>query len=305
MRRWIALAACLLPAQDAPSIRVDVHVVNVACTVRDRDGALINDLGQGDFEIRENGAPQTVRYFARRLDQPLTVGLLLDYSGSQRRFIERHRADAVRFLRQVLHQGDHAVVVGFTGRLRLLFDLSGAVDPLEETLARASSDFPAFPLFGPRDRRFGGTAFRDAVFHAARIKLKPEPGRKALLILTDGMDNASRHKLSDAIEAAQSADAIVYCISYQPSRLLPSRPGVAARKAMNRLAGDTGGRVFDAAREEMPRIFQQIEEELRSTYELGYVSNSPRKDGKFRKIEVLVKRPGLKVRARKGYYPAD
>jgi VWFA-related protein len=303
MRWWAGVWCAIALAQDPAPIRVDVNVVSVACSVRTRDGALVNDLEKSGFEVREDGVPQNIRYFGRRLDLPLTIGLLLDYSGSQRWFIHQHQDDAIRFLRQVIQQRDQVFVAGFERRIRLIADLTGSVDFIEGELTTALRDLRGFPVLGPPERRLGGTAFHDAVFHAARQKMRAIQGRKAMVILTDGIDQGSIRKLPDAIEAAQGADATVYCIQYRPGQFGFGRFTVKAGREMKKLVEETGGRLFDANEQEMPHIFQQIDEELRSMYELGYAPKKPPTGRTFRKIEVKVKRPGLKVRARRGYFP--
>ena len=278
----------------AQSIKVDVDVVNVLCTVHDRKGVLVKDLDKQNFTIREDGKPQQVRYFARETDLPLTLGLLIDVSGSVRRLVQAEKDTAERFLKQVLRPQDQALLVGFSSTVVLWQDFTDSPPLLLDTLEKLH----AVPFRGvPKD---GGpppaTLLYDAVESTARGKFQTVPGRKAMLVISDGTDIGSRQTIEAAIRAVQSANTIVYGICYRDPRV----PGCSY---LQDLAEPTGGRMFTVLPETpLSAIFESIQEELRSQYSLGYVSTNTVRDRSFRKLQVEVQPKGLKVEARKGYY---
>ena len=280
----------------AAQIKVDVKVVNVLCTVYDNRGALVKDLKQGDFEIRENGKTQAIRYFARETDLPLTLALLVDVSGSVRRFLQAEKETAVSFFQAILRPQDQAMVTGFSSTVVPWRDFTPSVGLLRETL----EGMHAVPFKGlPKD---GGpmptTLLYDAVSSAAS-KLKAVSGRKAMVIISDGVDIGSRGTLEDAARMAQTANAIVYSICYPNEH----QSGCGYLKS---LSDPTGGRMFDlAGKTPLSEIFRTIEEELRSQYALGFVPEDTAKSGSFRKLQVRVLGKGLRVMARKGYYGED
>lgn len=282
-------------APDEPSpIRVDVNVVNVLCTVSDRRGALITDLHKEDFEIRENGRKQEIRYFTRDTDLPLTIAMLMDVSGSVREAIEAEREAAGRFFDAVLRPTDHALLLGFSSTLVLWQDFTSSPARLHGALAQLH----AVPFRGlPKDGQpMPGTLLYDAVYQTAMGKLKGVPGRKMMLIVSDGLDNGSRMHMEEALEAVQATNTIVYGICYDQKFF--------GCDFLNGLAEPTGGRMFDAGkkRKSLGEIYQTIEDELRSQYAIGYVPTNQEHDGKYRKLDVKVAKKGLKVSVRRGYY---
>jgi VWFA-related protein len=278
------------------SIKVEVDVVNVLCTVRDRKGALITDLNQENFEVREDGNPQELRYFARETDLPLTLGLLVDVSGSVRRLIQAEKDTAGRFLKQVLRPQDQVLLTGFSSTTVLWQDFTESPSVLLSTLEKLH----AVPFRGvPKD---GGpapaTLLYDAVYSTANTKFQSVPGRKAMLVISDGIDIGSRQTIQAAIRAVQSANTIVYGICYRNAR----ENGCSYLRS---LAEPTGGRMFAVTPDTpLSAIFETIQEELRSQYSLGYVSTNTARDGSYRRLQVDVRPKGFKVEARKGYYTA-
>jgi len=282
-------------AVDEPSpIRVDVNVVNVLCTVADKRGALVTDLRKEDFEIRENGRKQQIRYFARDTDLPLTVAMLMDVSGSVRQSIEAEREAAGKFFDAVLRPTDHALLLGFSSTLVLWQDFTSSTERLRSALAQLH----AVPFRGlPGDGQLmPGTLLYDAVYKTALGKLKGVPGRKMMLIVSDGLDNGSQMHVEEALQAVQTTNTIVYGICYDQKFF-----GCDFLKG---LAEPTGGRMFDVSKKKqsLDEIYQTIADELRSQYAIGYVPINQEHDGKFRKLEVKVRAPGLRVAVRRGYY---
>lgn len=291
------------PPTASERLRVEVQVVNVYCTVKDKSGRLVTDLEARDFELREDGKRQTIRYFARETDRPVTLALLVDTSRSQERILPVEKETAARFLQQILRPEDLALLITFDVSVDLLQDFTSEAARLEQALERAQINAPT-PL-GPFPRSgAAGTRLYDAVYLAAREKIVGEVGRKAIVVLSDGVDTGSLKKFMEALEAAHRSEAMIYAIVvadplwyYREGYFYPGYDELA------RLAQETGGRTVVVKKpEEMGPAFDAIAEELRSQYSLGYTPASPRLDGTFRRIEVKVKRSGLRVQGRRGYY---
>ena len=298
--------AAVAPSQDELSIRVEVDLVSVLCSVRDQHGALVNYLKQDDFILLEEGKPQTIRHFARETDLPLTVGLLVDTSNSQVRLIESERRAAAQFFAQVIRPRDAAFLMSFDAQTRLLMDRSSSPQAIKDGLEKLQEVSPKLQRRGGTGRP-RGTLLYDAVYRASQENLRKEPGRKAIVLITDGMDVGSRLKVYDAIDAAQKADTIVYSVYYADSKGNAymdwnNGPGRAALREMSEM---TGGRFFRVDKQHsLKKIFDQIQEEMRSQYSLAFVSSDERKDGMYRRLEVFIRQPGLQAQARKGYYAA-
>ena len=312
-----ALLLTLAPAQpqkpreaddDLASIKVDVDVVNILCSVRDKKGGLIGNLTKDDFTVLEDGKPQTIKYFARETDLPLTIGLLVDVSGSQRRLIEDERHAAYQFFSQVLRKKDMAFLISFGPEAELLQDFTNSPRLLQSALdgLRVSSGVgglhPGPVPTGPQR----GTVLYDAVYLAASDRLQKEVGRKAMVLITDGVDVGSRLKKESAIEAAQKADSIIYSIYYvdQAAYFGPGGFGIGSSDgALRQMSDETGGRELRVDRKNtLSSIFTQIQEEMRSQYAIGFTSTNGKRDGAFRRIEVRTRDKNQKAQARKGYY---
>lgn len=297
-----------------PSIKVEVDVVNLLCSVRDKKGGLIGNLSKDDFVLLEDGKPQTIKYFTRELDVPLTIGLLIDISGSQERLIEDERHAALQFFSQVLRKKDMAFVISFGPEADLLQDFTNSPRLLEAALANLHVESGVggmHPGPVPTSGTPRGTVLYDAVYLAASDRLQKEVGRKAMVLITDGVDQGSRLKKEAAIEAAQKADSIVYGIYYVDPSAYFGHMGFGlgvSDAALRQMSEETGGRLLKVDRKHtLNDIFNQIQEEMRSQYAIGFTSTNPKKDGSFRRLEVRTKDKNTKVQARKGYYamPSD
>jgi Ca-activated chloride channel family protein len=280
--------------KDPGVIRVDVDLVNVLCSVRDSKGTWAQGLTRDDFEVREDGRARPITHFAADTVSPLTVALMIDVSGSVATILDIETAAAKRFLDEVLRPGDQAMAGGFSSTIPTWQDLTGSRDRLHAALEHVN-DRLDYVTEGVRPR--GGTLLYDAVDLVASRKLARLVGRKTLILITDGLDNGSQVDVEKAMQSAQQADAVVFAIHYVPE----SSGGRDGQRPLERLAGPTGGRVFSVS-QKMPleRVFAEIADEMRHQYSLGFTPESH--DGRFHKLEVRVKRPGMKPAFRNGYY---
>lgn len=292
-----AAAATQEPQQP---IRVQVQLVNLFATVRDKKKRIIADLNQDDFHILEDGQEQKIAFFSRETALPITLGLLIDTSGSEERTLPAEQVAASQFLRRVLRKSDLAMVISFDLDVDLLSDFTSDAGQLERAVQRARINAPRTPVVvqGPLPQRGPkGTNLYDAVYLACREKLASEAGRKALVILTDAEDNGSKVRLEEAIETAQRTDTVIHV-------LLVYDPAYGANESVaHKLAEETGGRMIAVRSErKMEEAFDQISEELRSQYTLGYYPTNTARDGRFRKVKIETAHRDLHVLARKGYY---
>jgi VWFA-related protein len=300
------------PADETPTIQVDVNVVSVLASVRDKRGGLVANLEKSDFTIIEDGKQQEIKYFTKETDLPLTIGLLIDVSGSQRNLIDIERSAASQFFSQVMRKKDEAFLISFGEEVELLQDYTGSARLLSQGMSglRVSSGVGGFgpgPVPTAGDPR--GTVLYDAVFLAADEKLRTEVGRKVIVLITDGVDEGSRKRIEDAIEAAQKADAVIYSIDYSDPRAYGNFGpfggfgGGAGEGYLRRMSDATGGHVYKVDRSHsLSQVFQELQEEMRSQYSLGFSSTNEKRDGSYRKLEVRMANKDLKAQVRKGYY---
>lgn len=333
-------------AQSQPNFSTDVNVVNVFATVRDKQGQIVRNLTKDDFQVEEDDRPQVIRYFSQQSDLPLTLGLLVDTSGSERRMLGIEKQASYTFLKQVLRPDrDKAFLVHFDREVELLQDLTSSRERLEKALdlldkpewadnnqsGGTPGGWGGQRGQGRRGGMHGGTAFFDAVYLGSHDLMASQTGRKALIMLTDGEDNASKVSLDEAIDSAQRADTLAYSIRIAdeqpqftrgfggpgmgrhggwggggPYGRRPAMNHVDGKKVMQQISKQTGGGYFEVSKKKpVDEIYAQIEEELRNQYSIGYTSDRPASDGGFRKIQLTLKRKGLVVQARDGYYPVE
>ena len=361
------LTRLLRAQQSPPTFSSDVKVVNVLATARDKKGQIVTDLKQDEFHLADDGQPQTIRYFAREIDLPLTLGLLVDTSMSQRRVLGQERTASYRFLDQVLRENkDLAFVIHFDREAELLQDLTSSRKQLEDALAQLELPQQDQPQLnrrgsggsnpgggggypgggggypggggggggypgggggrGGRGSRGPGTVLYDSVLLASDELMRKQHGRKALILLTDGEDNGSKVTLERGIEAAQRADTLVYSILFadeEGSGFSPGMGGMGRRggmgrgggrpggydrpdgkKILERLARETGGGFFQVSKKRpIDDIYKQIQEELRSQYNLGYTPEPASANAYFHKIALTTTRKEVVLQAREGYYP--
>ena len=297
-----ALAAGLVYAAPPGQIRVQVNLVNLFTTVRDKHKAIVTGLKMDDFQVFEDGQAQEITNFAVESNLPITLGMLLDTSGSETYMLSAEKEAASRFLGRVMRKGDLAMVMSFDLDVDLLADFTDDRSRLDRAINRAQINAPSGSILaqGPLPQsRNGGTDFYDAVYLAAHDKLAGEAGRKALIILTDAEDTGSKLRLQDAIEAAQRTDTVVHVLLIAADG---GDQGVARK-----LTEETGGRMIVVRSEKnLEQAFDQISEELRSQYTVGYVPTNKARDGAYRKIKVEMKNKDYSALTRRGYYaPTD
>lgn len=302
----VALATLLLSAilgAGQEPMRVHVKLVNVAFSAYDSHSTPVENLTKKDVEVFEDAVPQQISFFAHSVDVPLTLGLIVDFSGSQDQFSKQHEHDLQVFLNDVLGPKDRVFLVCFANHIRLVSDFSPSGTQIMQQLDAYRHDTRHFPELGPRESRDLGTAFYDSIFYSVTEKLADQSGRRALLLFSDGEDNSSSHDMMTTIEAAQSANVLIFTIRYTEKKhgQLTARNKYGIR-VMDRVARETGGRHVDAETTDPKTYFRQIAEELRSSYELAYYPSNPMKDDTFRKIAIRAKLPGVTVRSRTGYF---
>jgi VWFA-related protein len=296
--------------QSVDTLKVNVDVVQLFFNVKDKKGGLIPNLIKDDFEVAEDGKPQTIKYFTAESNLPLTLGILIDASGSQARVLDMEKEVGGNFLSEILREKDEAFVISFDVDVDLLQDFTSSIHNLKTALNSAKINTGGgggsigglgggpFPTSGTPK----GTLLYDAVYLASHDELAKEVGRKAMIILTDGEDQGSRLRIQDAVEAAQKSDSIVYVLLIADRGFYGGFYG--GDREMKKLSEETGGRVIEVGNkyDKLKDAFDQIAKELRSQYNVGYTPTNRAKDGTFRKVEIHTKDKNYKVQARSGYY---
>jgi VWFA-related protein len=335
------------PSPAQPKIAVEVKTVSVLASVRDKHGKTISNLTKDDFFLTEDGRPQTIDYFARESDLPLRLGLLVDTSLSQRRVLEEERSASYSFLDHLLRvDKDLAFVIHFDREVELLQEFTPLRPKLQAALQ--SLQTPEFDADrrstggggygggggaggsgGGRGRRGGaGTLLYDAIYLASDELMSKQHGRKAVIILSDGVDHGSKEGLSTAIEMAQRSDTVVYSILFRddegfgsmggrmgpgggggrrggPGGRYPQQDRPDGKKVLQQISSETGGRLFEVSKKEtVDKIYAQIEEELRNQYSIGYPPDKNAGAG-YHKIQLAAKQKDLVVQARDGYYSGN
>ncbi|HLI64553.1 MAG TPA: VWA domain-containing protein [Terriglobales bacterium] len=294
--------------QSVETFKAEVNVVNLFFNVKDKHGMLVPNLTKDDFQVFEDGKPQTIKYFSADSDQPLTLGIMIDTSASQERVLGIEQQECAEFLRQVLRPKDEAFVINFDVDVDLDQDFTNSVHDLTRALNKVQINAgmgggPPGLGGGPVPTVPRGTLLYDAIYLGANEKLSTEVGRKAMIIFTDGEDQGSRETIREAIEAAQKADAMCYVILIA-DRGFYGDFGYTGDSDMRKLAEATGGRVIDVGNKQdrLKAAFDQIQNELRSQYNIGYTPTNEKLDGSYRKVQIKVKGGEYRVQARQGYY---
>jgi VWFA-related protein len=286
------------------TLKVNVNLVNVYFSVRDKNGYITN-LHKDDCSILEDKVPQKTKNFTQEKNLPLTIGILLDTSGSQMNVLQYEQTSGAEFLKDVLTPKDEAFLISFDINVNLLADYTNSPREIKRAIDSAQINTGAGTGSVTGNGSARGTLLYDAVYLAAHDKLRQEAGRKILVLLTDGGDQGSQENIKTATEAAQKANAIVYVI------LIADRGfyggfgmGYTGDADMERLAKDTGGRVINVGNnaKKLQEAFDQIQDELRTQYLASYTPTNPKiNDGTFRTLNITCQQ-GQKIQARKGYY---
>jgi VWFA-related protein len=298
-------------AQDVSDqpIKVDVDLVSVLASVRDKHGAFINNLTKDDFQIFEDGKLQTVKYFSKETDLPLTIGMLVDVSASQQNLIEIEKNAASVFFSQVIKKKDQAFLISFGSESELLQDLTNSTKLLQRGLdgLKLNAGFSGLhPSTIPGADRPHGTVLFDAVFLAASDRMVHEVGRKVMVLITDGGDQGSKVSWQTATEGAQKTDSVIYSVYYVDPGFYYrggfSMGGGGDKGVLKKMSDETGGHVYEVDRKHtLNNVFDELQQEMRSQYAISYGTSNP-KDGKYHKIDIKLKDKDLKIQARKGYY---
>ena len=302
------------PDEEKPvtTLRANVNVVQLFFNVKDKKGGLIPNLPKDNFQVFEDGKPQTIKYFAAESSLPLTLGILIDSSASQTNVLDMEKQVGGAFLSQILTPKDVAFVMDFDVNVDLLQDFTSNVRRLKTALNSArinagGADCGGVPGMGggpvPCIGKPKGTLLYDAVYLASHDQMAQQVDRKAMILLTDGEDQGSQYRIKEAVEAAQRADTIIYVLLCADRGFYGGFGGYSGDSEMKKMTAETGGRVIEVGNktEKLKMAFDQISQELRSQYNIGYVPTNLTKDGGFRKIEIRSKE-AYKIQSRSGYF---
>ena len=380
MRRLLPLAAAtcalvlfsslslpMVYAQTSPpsapgkaTLTVEASLVTLPVTVRDKNGKTVTGLTKDDFTLSEDDRPETIKYFSVDTDLPLTLGLVVDTSMSLRDSLEQERSASKGFLdAMITRPTDKGFLLHFDSEVELLQDLTPSKDKLERALGElgptrstgdGSSGDSGSDDHSHHSMHDGGTTLYDAIFLGSDDLMRKQTGRKALIVVSDGVDRGSKETLASAMEAAQRAETVVYAIYLKGEEHdhggdsgpgnrggggrhggggmgggwpggsgggwpgsgggasgggghPPEEPHVDGKKIMAQIAGETGGRFFEAKKKEsLDEIYGAIRDELRTEYTLAYTPDPASASTGFHKIALSVKKKGLEVQTRPGYY---
>src|SRR5258708_1526486 len=288
--------------QQGPVIRTQVNLVNLFVTVRDKSKHIVTDLKQEDFKILEDGQSQQIAFFSKEVTLPITLAMLLDTSGSEQYMLAAIQDAGGRFMDRVLRKGDEALVMSFDSDVDLLSDFTDDRSQLDRAIRKARINVPSAGSIGNNpgpvgSRQITGTALYDAIYLACNEKLNTEPGRKAIIIVTDAQDEGTNIPLQRAIEAAQRTDTVIHI-------LLVGDPHFGVNGGVaHKITDETGGRTISVNSEKhLAEAFDQISEELPTQYTLSYSPTNPSPPAKIHKVKPDLSNHDLKVLARKGYY---
>ena len=307
-RILLALLICVLcaanvRAQQVAPIHATTNLVNLSFTARSANGSLLSGLRREDIEVFEDAVPQKIAFFSQASDVPLTLGLIVDASGSQDHFTKDHQHALEVFLKELLRPQDSVFLVCFGNHLRLASDFTNSADDVLRGMDRYQHhDREHIPEIGPLEDRDLGTAFYDSISYSVTEKMAAKQGRKALLVFSDGEDNSSSHDMMDTIEAAQAANVLVYTIRWtemEHGKLTArNKYGISV---MDRVAKETGAATVDAAKTNAKVYLHDIANELRNSYDVAYYPTNKTRDGTFRKVAIHPVTEGVTIRTRTGY----
>jgi VWFA-related protein len=293
------------PRAQTPIFKVQSEVVNVYAAVRSHKGRLVTNLTRNDFEITDNGQPQTVRYFARAVKVPLTMCLMIDTSPSQGRVLSIEQQTAQVFLKEVMGSKDMTCVLHFDVTVELDQDFTASLPWLFRAINEQEINGGGYgPTPGTFPGMGGATHLYDAIWLASGQLMMHQAGRKVLILLTDGQDQGSKETLDAALTAATRAQVIIYAVDVVDRAFYnQNMPSYNGGWALKKFSENTGGRVIRVTNSEKAQsAFREIADELTSQYLLGYIPTDRTRNGAYHAIRVRVKERGYRVQARRGYY---
>ncbi len=270
--------------------RVNVDLVNVLCSVFDKNtNSFLTNLSRDDFNIYEDNQKQEIKNFSRETDLPLTIAMLIDTSQSVAPKLKFEQEAATSFFQSILREKDRAMLVEFDSDVNMLQDFTNDPNKMARQIGKL--------------RAAGGTALYDAIYQTCDEKLIRETGRKAIIILSDGEDESSTVTQHQATEMALRAEALIFAISVSKGGFFGVNTSREGDSILKEMSAETGGRIFYPFKvDELDGAFRQINQELRSQYNIGYLSTNSARDGSYRKLEIKTQEKGLKLTYRRGYY---
>ncbi len=307
-----------LPQDSDEVIKVETNLTNIFFTAADKNKRFVSDLKAEDIRVLEDGQPQEIFTFQQNIDLPLSIAILIDTSASEERTLPDEKIAARAFLESVLRANkDEAAILSFTGETTLEQGFTGSLERLRRAIDRVEFVPPSGyvgggvvvngtpPISGTNQSLAGSTAIWDAVWATSEelLMTSAEHTRRAIIVLTDGVDTSSRMKIHEAIERAQKADALIYAIGIGDRYSFNVDEGV-----LRKMAEKTGGRAYFPRHErDLNDAFTQIQRDLREQYLVAYSPQNKARDGSYRRIEIQVINPGLKqkdlkLNYRSGYF---
>jgi len=307
-----------LPQDSDEVVKVETNLTNIFFTAADRNRRFIGDLKPEDIRILEDGKPQDIFTFQQNVDLPLSIAILIDTSASEERTLPDLKIAAQSFLENVLQASkDEAAIVSFTGETTLEQGFTGNLERLRRAIDHVEFIPPSGyigggvvvngtpPISGTNQSLAGSTAIWDAVWATSEelISGSAEHTRRAIILLTDGVDTSSRMKMHEAIERAQKADALIYAIGIGDRYSFNVNEG-----SLRKLTDQTGGRAYFPRNErDLQDAFAQIQRDLREQYLVAYSPSNKMRDGSYRRIEIQIVNPArrqqnLKLNYRAGYF---
>ena len=285
----ILFASLTIPAQEAPTFRVESRLVNVFVNVTDPNGVIVGGLTRDDFKITEDGRPQSIAIFEKQSELPLSLTLAIDTSGSVRKDMSEEAAAARRFAQAILRTQDQMSLLQFATSVHELTPFTNKISSIDRGLSQLHGDW--------------ASAVYDAIAQGSN-KLGPKPGRKVLVVVSDGEDTAQNSTYSEALEAALRNEVMIYSIIDVPIEASAGR-STGGEHALITISEQTGGKHFYVAEGGLDKAFAQVSDDLRTQYLLGYYPKSQEPGLDFHRIQVSIPRAApdaFNIRSRTGYY---
>lgn len=303
--------------EEEETLKIDTEVVNVLFSAQDKNRRLMTDLKQEDVRLLENGQPQEIVAFNRQVDLPISLAILIDTSASQERTLPEEKSAAISFIDSVVRaEKDEVSIISFTGETTLEQGMTNNLTRLRRAISRVEFVPPSGyvgggvivgtpPISGKNQMAQGSTAIWDAIWVTSDEVLGPAPEktRRAIILLTDGVNTYGQKKFDEAVQAALKSEAVIYSIGIGDDFY-----GGVDKSSLNKISEKTGGRAFFPKDEaELRKAFVQIQIEMRSQYLIAYAPSNQTRDGSFRTIDIQLTNAELAKQKvtlthRKGYF---